>query len=293
MIDPSDLARLEAAVERALVSGDECELTILGYGEVSLVIGWPFDAPVLACKRLPVFADAASCSRYAAVVDDYVRALHEHGVDVLETEVHSCRTAGGGTTGFVVQPVVPSEMLGPNVLHAATPDPQHPFLVAMSDATTGACSPTLGLDAQLSNWVWRDGRLRYLDVSTPFAWGDDGTLLLDLPVLVQSLPWVMRTPVRRLVLPNVIARYREPRAALLDFCGNLLKERLDAWVPAALVAANERAAPAITESEVHKYYASDARLWDVMLKVRRLDRIWQRKVRRRPYRFLLPGPITR
>ena len=44
---------------------------------------------------------------------------------------------------------------------------------------------------------------------------------------------------------------------------------------------------------MRRVYASDARLWEVLLRLRRLDRAWQRRVRRREYPFLLPGRIDR
>jgi hypothetical protein len=44
---------------------------------------------------------------------------------------------------------------------------------------------------------------------------------------------------------------------------------------------------------VRRYYRSDARLWGVLLRIRRLDRAWQRHVRRRSYPFLLPQRIER
>jgi hypothetical protein len=46
-------------------------------------------------------------------------------------------------------------------------------------------------------------------------------------------------------------------------------------------------------AEVHDYYRSDARLWSLLLRVRELDRAWQRRVRRRAYPFLLPRETKR
>jgi hypothetical protein len=36
---------------------------------------------VLAVKRLPVFGDAATAERYAALVEEYLAALRARGVD--------------------------------------------------------------------------------------------------------------------------------------------------------------------------------------------------------------------
>ncbi|MCB1257728.1 MAG: hypothetical protein KDB26_11520, partial [Microthrixaceae bacterium] len=59
------LEEVESAVLHALESGDESGLRILGYGEISLVIGWPTQQPAFACKRLPPFADRAAADAYA------------------------------------------------------------------------------------------------------------------------------------------------------------------------------------------------------------------------------------
>jgi hypothetical protein len=34
-------------------------------------------------------------------------------------------------------------------------------------------------------------------------------------------------------------------------------------------------------------------MYALIQRLRRLDRAWQRRVRRRPYPFLLPGPVAR
>ena len=50
---------------------------------------------------------------------------------------------------------------------------------------------------------------------------------------------------------------------------------------------------ALTVDEVRKYYRSDARTWEVLLRLRRADQWWQRRVRRQSYPFLLPERTER
>jgi hypothetical protein len=57
--------------------------------------------------------------------------------------------------------------------------------------------------------------------------------------------------------------------------------------------ANHHVTPVIDRDEVVRWYRSDARTWEALLRLRRTDRWWQRHVRRRPYPFLLPGRIER
>ena len=79
----------------------------------------------------------------------------------------------------------------------------------------------------------------------------------------------------------------------LDLTGNLLKERLEPWLPQFLDQLNRRIEQPLTAEEVHRYYRSDARLWSTLLKLRKLDRAWRRRIRHRPYPFLLPKEIER
>jgi hypothetical protein len=153
--------------------------------------------------------------------------------------------------------------------------------------------PLVGLDAQLSNWAWIDGRAVYFDVTTPLLRRPDGSTELDTGVFLASLPWALRSPVRRFVLPGILARYHDARTVVLDLAANLLKERLDPAIPVLLDLVRDRVEPTISEEEVRKDYAGDARTWAALQAARRIDRRWQRTVRRRDYPFLLPGRVDR
>ena len=116
---------------------------------------------------------------------------------------------------------------------------------------------------------------------------------MDLRLLTAPLPAALRPVVRRFVAPGIVASYHRPRDVAVDLVGNLLKERLEQLVPVAVDAANQRVDPAITVEEVRSYYRSDARTWEVLLRLRRADQWWQQRVRRRTYPFLLPEPTER
>ncbi|HEX5614624.1 MAG TPA: DUF6206 family protein [Acidimicrobiia bacterium] len=293
MIDHDELVALERRVGDALARDDDSGLRVLGYGEITVVLGWPADDPAHACKRLPVFATRAAFDAYATVHREYLEHLDACGVRVVPTMLHALEQPGGTVIGYCVQPILPAETLLPNVLRAHDPSAGHPAFAAIVDAVLAATGPRVGLDAQVANWAWHDGALSYFDVTTPMQLDVAGRPLLDLGVFLAPFPWPLRAPIRRFVLPDVLARFTRPRDVLVDLAGNLLKERLDDWLPTALVAANAQVAPPITEPEVRRFYAQDARLWAAMLRLRRIDRAWQRRVRRRPYPFLLPGRIER
>ena len=102
-------------MQRALAAGTEAGLRVLGYGEITLVIGWPTDQPAFACKRLPQFHDRATCDRYLATIADYLDVLRARGIDVVETDLLAVDT-DGGVAGYAVQPVLDAATLGPAVL---------------------------------------------------------------------------------------------------------------------------------------------------------------------------------
>lgn len=292
VLTDEDLAGLDAAVEGVLARGEEESLPVLGYGEISLVLGWPTDDPRFACKRMPTFPSRPRFDAYRQTLDDYVAMLGEAGVIVIETEMRGVGHDDGSVVGYVVQPVLSLESLAPAILHRSDPASGHPLVTAVAEAAARTVSPRLGLDAQLSNWAWEDGRLSYIDVSTPMLWDEQGRSRLDLDPLAQAYPGALRGPLRRLVAPRILDGYRDLRGVYLDLTGNLLKERLGDWLPAFLAAVNRHLDDPLTDRDVHRYYRSDARLWAMLLQLRRLDRAWRRRTGR-SYPFLLPGRIER
>jgi hypothetical protein len=291
LISDADLASLEAQVRAALETDDTEALRVLGYGEITLVLGWPTDAPAVACKRLPVFPDVRRAAAYEATVAAYVEELGRRGVAVLDTE---WRTVADdrGVAGYVVQPVLPGETLAPTVLRR-DPTTGHEVLTRIVATISETVDERVGLDGQLSNWAWVGGQLRYFDVTTPMLSDAAGESRLDLDLLVRPLPAVARGIVRRRVAPGIVAHFHEPRYVLVDMIGNLLKERLDAFVAPAIELANRQVTPPIDRAEIERFYRSDARTWEALLALRRADRWWQRHVLRRTYPFLLPGRIER
>ena len=51
--------------------------------------------------------------------------------------------------------------------------------------------------------------------------------------------------------------------------------------------------PPISDRAISRYYRSDAVMWEVLQRLRRADRWWQRTIRHRSYPFLLPGKVDR
>ncbi|MBI2168829.1 MAG: hypothetical protein HYU28_04905 [Actinobacteria bacterium] len=291
-IDRAALLRLDAEVEDALRTGDESTLRVLGFGEISLVLGWPADEPGLAVKRSPATTDEPARA-YADLFDRYLKELAERGVDVVDTELMRIDRDDGSVVLYSIQELLDSATLATEFLKTASPADVARVFEGVRDATLAVCDPILGLDSQISNWAVQDGHLRYFDVTTPFMADADGCPLLDVEPFLKALPAVLRPALRRFVLPDVIARYHRGRDVLLDFVANLQRFGFADLQPAALEVVNQKIDPPVGLDEARRYYKSDARLWSFMLRVRRLDRGWQRHVRRRPYPFLLPRESER
>ena len=283
-----DLETLDAAVGAAIERGGPAGLAVLGFGEITLVLGWPPDRPVLAVKRLPVFASPAAAERYAALVASYVAALRDRRVAVIDTAV---RVLPGpdGVHVYLVQPLVPRERVLSVALASAEPRRAEALLERLVDAICGAVDSRLGLDAQAGNWAVEEDGLALFDVSTPLMRAPDGSDVLDMALFASVYPAVLRPALRR-IAHQIAAQYHDPRGVLVDVASNLHKERLDRCVPMLLAAAGARVDPPVTQREVLRYFQRDRALWLLMQRLRRLDRAWQRRLRRRPYRFLLAPP---
>lgn len=287
------LLALENDVVRALESGDESGLEVLGYGEVTLVLRLRTNDGPVAAKRLPLLDSRAAFDAYRAVSEEYVETLSRAGIALPPTRLWASTRLDGKVIGYVLQPELDSTKLGPKWLREATAEQADWFFTTVLTHVLGTITPRVGLDVQASNWIVDGDRLQYLDVTTPFLRDEQGRERLDARPFFSSLPWLLRTPVRLALGSSLFDKFYDPRGAIVDLLGNLYKERLEALVPSFLRIANERLSSPITEQEVQAYYAADAKMWSVLQKLRRADRWWQRSVRRRPYPFLLPGAIER
>lgn len=282
-----DIERVDAAVEEAVRRGRPGQLRVLGYGELTLVIGWPSDEPALAVKRLPPFADRGRLEAYVALLDRYVRTLRERGVRVAETEVRSRAASSGSVRAYLVQPLVARERHLNVVLQTAEEPLVRQLFELVVDKVHRCTDESVGFDAQAANWWLEDDDLAYFDVSTPLLRNETGREQLDVALFLSVYPWLVR-PVLARIAPGVMAQYHDPRVVLLDFASNLHKEGLDRWVPALLDVANKRLEQPLGLGDVRRYFRQDKALWALMQRLRLADRAWQRHVRRRSYPLLLP-----
>ncbi|MEA3502454.1 MAG: DUF6206 family protein [Actinomycetota bacterium] len=284
------LADLERKVGVALTTDDRSAIDVLGYGEISTVLRLTVDGQSFACKRLPPFPEDA-IDHYRTACTAYLIALGERGIRTASSTIELVPT-GGDPVVYCVQPI--EDRLLVDHLRIASPDDVDDIARRLVAVIAGAIDEGLGLDAQISNWsLDPDDGFVYLDVTTPLIRDNAGDEMLDTDLFLASLPAFLRPGVRRFLLPEILAHYYDVRAALLDLIGNLKKERLDDAIPAFLEQANLVVDPPISEKEISRYYRSDAVMWEVLQRLRRADRWWQRTIRHRSYPFLLPGKVDR
>ncbi len=284
-----DIEPIDRAVEEAIRVGEPGVLRVLGYGELTLVFGWPRERPEFAVKRLPPFRDVAQLDRYRDLLESYMAALRGRGVRVLPTELRATGSEGGSPRAYLIQPLVPRDRHLNALLREVTPETGAALLETLVEQVAAVVDRELGLDAQASNWAVEDGGLACFDLSTPLMRSPDGRHGLDLSLFLSIYPWALRG-VLVPVAHRVMGQYHDARTVLLDVAANLVKERLDRWLPVFLRSTAARVSPPVDETEVHRYFARDKKLWLLMQRLRRADRAWQLRVRRRPYPFLLPPP---
>jgi hypothetical protein len=289
--DEVDLVGLDRAVREAIRIGDAGSLPVVGFGEISLAVAWPPERPTVVAKSLPPFDDPARYAAFVDLLDEYLATLETRGVLPLPTAVRA-RSDGRHRRAYVLQPRVPTASVGPELLRASDRDRGTELLQRIVAAVLRVCDDVVGIDGQLSNWAVVGEELRYLDVSTPML-RDGGRDRLDTALLAEMVPWVTRGAIRRFVAPELLSPYHDPRRVVLDAAGNLVRERLPGWIPPLLEVANPHLDRPLTVEEVRRFYRGNARTWSTIQALRRVDRGWQRHVRRREYPYLLPASYRR
>jgi hypothetical protein len=292
-ITAADLRRLEATMTRAFATGDVSGLEVLGYGEITTVVVCESGGRRHACKRLPPFATAEDADRYAALFAEYLDMLSQRGVRLVPSSLHRLDRDDGTVVVYCVQPVLPADQLAVRVLERSDDTQARVLFENILDRIVTAVSPRVGLDGQLSNWMVAGDDVLFLDVTTPMLKDEAGRDRLDTELFLAAVPPPVRPLFRRFVVPQVIDKYHDPRGVVLDLVANLIKEGQERHIGPFLQAANRRLTTPLSEVEVRRYYAGDARVWTAWQALRRVDRFVRTRLLGRPYPFLLPGRIER
>lgn len=288
-----DLEVLEERFQKAFATGHAEGLDVIGYGEITSVVAWAGSDGMVAAKRLPTFRAGEGVEAYLALLEDYLTGLRAADVSVVPTSFQTLRLDGRDVAVYLVQPLLSPENVGHAYLRGATEQQAVRLFDRVFERTEAAIGARIGIDAQISNWAVDGDDLVYFDVTTPLLKDDHGVDRIDVDIFLASLPWALRGIVKRFLVVGIIEDYFDVRTTILNLVAQFHKERLISLIPLALERANRRLSDPIGADEVKRYYGSDARMWELLQRLRRIDRWWHHKVRRRPYPFLLPGKIDR
>jgi len=286
-----DLQPVEAAVAAAIRKGNNDSLRLLGHGEISLVLAWPTDQPETALKRVPPFRDAASAEQYVTVCNEFFDRLAAAGIAVWPTTLHIHERSDGRAVVYHRQPIADAALLGPNILRAATPEAGHPLLLAVADAAPKVCTPTIGFDTQMSNWLWDGTTATQIDFTSPFVLTPTrDELTYDSFAFLQEYPVALRPYLKR-ELTKLVQRFTSVEGTLGDMVANLIKEGLEQWVDPAITTINDRLGLSLTRADAQKMYDDDRKLLPVVLKMKKMQRWWLTHTGR-TYESLLPATTT-
>lgn len=289
-------------------------LRVLGYGEASVALTLT-PLPGRVAKRMAGFRDQAAAETYTALVSDYVRLLRETGVCVVDTEGVAVPRRSRAPVAYLLQTRLDSARLGHRLARDRDPGVLLGVLTRILrvvgevfTASPASTADAIAVDAQLSNWWFADPSPTaasppvLVDVGTPFL-RRNGAYAMDFEVLLAAGPPPVRPVFRQArILERYFDDYFDPRTVAVDLLCNLHKEgvgeRIDLCLPTVNAWLTEHAdafgktAP-VTRTEVDRYYRSDARLLELFLVLRRLDRLVRHGLLGRPYDFVLPGAIRR
>lgn len=285
-----DLEQAHAAVQAAIGAGAPGALRVLGYGEITLVVGWPAAEPAWALKRLPPFATRADVDAYERLLGDYLDALAARGVPVAPTELRVLPGDDGRWCAYLVQPMAsPGRMLDAYLADASEADGRR-LLARVAETVVRGVDERVALDGQISNWMLDERDVPQLvDVSTPMLRDAAGRDRIDARLFTSVYPWPLRAPLERWIAPSILSGYHDVRSNLTDAASNLLRQNLDRWVPVLLEETGRVLDRPITEAEVRRYYRTDTLLWATTERLRRGERWWRRR-RGGTYPMLLAPP---
>ena len=292
-VDPPDidLHAVEAAVAAAIRTGRNDSLRLLGHGEISIVLAWPHAQPLAAIKRVPPFRNAGEAQRYTEVCEQFFGVLHDAGVATWPTTLHTLARGDGRAVVYHRQPIADAAQLGSNVLRAAAPADTHPLLDAIVDAAGRVCSPTVGFDCQVANWLWDGSTATQIDFTSPFTLTDSrDDITYDSAAFLQEYPLALRPYLRR-ELTRLIQRYTTAEGALADMVSNMMKEGLDHWVDPAIATINGRLGLQLRRETAQQMLDEDRKFMPLVLKMKKSQRWWLHHTFRR-YEALLPERTT-
>ena len=119
-------------------------------------------------------------------------------------------------------------------------------------------------------------------------WDETGTCSYDAALVGPAFPAALRR-VMVSEVAKIFERYRDPRVAAVEFVGRLPFFGYEAWVEPAAQCLNKRLdlADPVDPIEAAKFIAGDTKTIPLLKRMQRIQRTWERRVRRRRYEYFI------
>jgi len=293
-------------------------ITILGYGEISLVFEFQ-DSPGIAYKRLPIFQSVHQVERHMKAYRLYNEILSRLDIPVPSSDVYWLKPRESGPISlYCAQEKINLNSIGNRIIHTVTDEEVKIliFLILQKLAKIWTYNNQkhtrlkIGIDGQISNWsivgynandlkISLKTELLYLDTSTPM-FRINGVDAMEPILFLRSAPSFLRFVLKTLFLEDVVGRYYDLRLVIIDLIANFFKEQRKDIIPDIIKVVNDFLAQnpildvkPLLYSEIKSYYDEDKQIWIIFQNARRLDRWILTKLFRKKYHFYLPGKIKR
>ena len=286
-----DLAIVEEHFQKALRERSVDHLRVFGFGEISVAVGYPIDHPTAVLKRLPPNRDSAHADFQLSLIEDFRDSIVRRGGRIVPTEIRGFLRDDGLIVPYIIQPVIPKEMLADTVIATDEPTVDHPILLALYDYVMQVGDNRLTIDSQITNFAWHDDQLWLHDMSTPHTYDALGKYDGDFSTGFQALPAVLK-PLLQKEVAHIFEYYLSPTGALTQTAVFLKRIDADDWVQPALETFNARLDTPIEINEVNALYAKQLKEFPRLKQLARIQRAWQTHVRRKPYEILITNSFS-
>ncbi len=275
---------------------------IIGYGEISTIFKIE-GLEGFAFKRLPLFKTKEEAEEYEKKYKRYTELLKEAGINLPEDKTFVVDVGRLPISLYIAQKELPSESIGNKLLFKLSDDKIKELFKKIVQEMKKVWNfnkekkdeVELSIDGQLSNWALVDGKLLFIDTSTPL-FRLKGKEQMDPEPLLKSAPGFLRWILKLFFLDDVMNRYYDERLVYIDFIANLYKEQRPDLIPITLEIINSSLSDGLSpieRKEVDKYYKEDKMIWSLFLSFRKFDRFVKTKLMAKRYEFILPGKIKR
>jgi hypothetical protein len=223
------IKELEDTIDTIHPERGKIPITILGYGEISLVFELVDDPQNIAYKRLPIFDNENQVKRHIKAYIEYNRILKEDiGLNIPDCDAVWVKDPRENIVLYCAQEKVPPETVGNNIIHQLNSNDVRKLVLFIMRELKKVWefnrkneNMHVGIDGQISNFslvgynpanpqVPETSKLLYLDTSTPM-YRINGIEAMEPELFLKSAPSFLRWLLKALFIQEVMDRYHDWR----------------------------------------------------------------------------------